>query len=575
MSCSSVLAPTVRPPFIQVRGLTVRYSGCKQPALLDLNFDISRGEIVGVLGESGSGKSTLALSMLGLLPGSAKIDGSIVFQETLGDQEQREQTRERDLLHFNEQKWRAVRGAKIAMIFQEPGLSLSPVMRVGDQIAEILRAHHQDEEKTRRQQVVALLQRVQLVEADRVYNAYPHQLSGGQLHRIAIAQALACSPGLLLADEATRALDVTLQTELLALLRQMNRELGSALLFITHNPALLAGFADRVLVMHAGRIVEEGRAERVFREPQHPRTRTLMRLSPSARRTPGEVSIVATEKATSCVPETNLVKANHLSKSYTQRAPFSRKEFVIEALAEVDFEIAPGSVTALVGESGSGKSTLATCLAMLEKPDSGEIWFDGQEVSRLKARELSPLRHRIQMVFQDSAGALNPRFSAWEIIAEPLEIRSRENTRKLRTRACEFMEEVGLSPDWADRGPLEFSGGQRQRLAIARAIALKPSFLILDEALSGLDLVTQALILDLLLDLRAAHGLTYLLISHDFRLVGEVADSIAVMHKGRIVEQGRRREIIGHPRNVHTQELLGSVKKVESAYRTAKAGSTR
>ena len=268
-----------------------------------------------------------------------------------------------------------------------------------------------------------------------------------------------------------------------------------------------------------------------------------------------------------------LVKARGLSKRYTQRAPFSRRKFVIDALVDVDFEIVPGCLTALVSESGSGKSTLAGCLAMLERADGGEIWFEGEEISRRSDRELTPLRRKIQMVLQDSSAALNPRFSAAEIIAEPLEIHGRGVKKQLRARACELMEEVGLSADWADRRPLQFSGGQRQRLALARAIALQPSFIILDESLSGLDLSTQAQILNLLLDLQRAHGLTYLLISHDLSLVGQIADFVAVMHKGRIVEYGACPQVIGNPQHHQTRKLLESVPFMDSAVRAAGAGS--
>jgi peptide/nickel transport system ATP-binding protein len=267
-----------------------------------------------------------------------------------------------------------------------------------------------------------------------------------------------------------------------------------------------------------------------------------------------------------------LLRAIGLSKKYVQRARFSQKKFVIDALTDVELDIAPAALTALVGESGSGKSTLAACLAMLEKPDSGEIWFEGQEISQSCSRELAWLRPKVQMVHQDSAGALNPRFTAEQIVAEPLEIQQRESGARLRARACELMEEVGLSASWADRRPLEFSGGQRQRLAIARAIALKPALLILDESLSGLDLSTQAQVLNLLLDLQKAHSLTYLLISHDLSLVGQVADFVAVMHHGRVVEYGPGQEVLANPKHHHTRELLGSVKLVESAFRTARAG---
>jgi peptide/nickel transport system ATP-binding protein len=281
---------------------------------------------------------------------------------------------------------------------------------------------------------------------------------------------------------------------------------------------------------------------------------------------------MGSEEAVRRAPKPALVRAVGLRKGHIQRAPFSQKKFVIEALVDVALEVEQATLTALVGESGSGKSTLGRCLAMLEKPDHGEIWFEGVELTQASDRQIARLRPQIQMVFQDSAGALNPRFTAAQIIAEPLEIQERESGPNLRARACELMEEVGLSADWADRSSLEFSGGQRQRLAIARAIAQKPAFLILDESLSGLDLSTQAQILNLLLDLQRAHSLTYLLISHDLSLVGQVADFVAVMHQGRIVEQGTRQDVFANPRHSHTRELLGSVRLVESSFRTAQAG---
>ncbi len=279
-----------------------------------------------------------------------------------------------------------------------------------------------------------------------------------------------------------------------------------------------------------------------------------------------------TEQAVKRAAKPALVRVSGLSKQYVQRGAFSRRKFVIDAVRDVDLEIQPQCLTALVGESGSGKSTLARCLAMLERPDKGEIWFEGQEISRRHATELGSLRPKIQMVFQDSAGALNPRFSAAEIIAEPLEIQRRCGGDKLRRRACELMEEVGLPPDWADRRPLEFSGGQRQRLAIARAIALQPAFLVLDESLSKLDLITQAQILQLLSDLQTSHELTYLLICHDLTLVRRVADFVLVMHHGEIVERGTRQEVLASPQHVHTRHLMSSVRDLESAFRDAHVG---
>ena len=279
-----------------------------------------------------------------------------------------------------------------------------------------------------------------------------------------------------------------------------------------------------------------------------------------------------TEQAAKRAAKPALVRVTGLSKQYVQRGAFSQRKFVIDAVRNVDLEIQPRCLTALVGESGSGKSTLARCLAMLEQPDKGEIWFEGEEISRWREKELASLRPKIQMVFQDSAGALNPRFSAAEIIAEPLEIQRRASRHASRRRACELMEEVGLSPDWASRRPLEFSGGQRQRLAIARAIALQPAFLILDESLSKLDLITQAQILQLLSDLQSARALTYLLICHDLTLVRRVADFVLVMHQGEIVERGTRHEVLGSPQHVHTRHLLSSVRDLESAFRDVQRG---
>lgn len=280
-------------------------------------------------------------------------------------------------------------------------------------------------------------------------------------------------------------------------------------------------------------------------------------------------------EATGRAPKTALVRTMGLCKQFVQRASFTREKYVVKALCGVELEVAPGCLTALVGGSGSGKSTLARCLAMLEAPDSGEIWFEGQSISSGNAKQLAPLRPQIQLIFQDSAGALNPRFSAAQIIAEPLEIQRREAGPRLRERALELMEEVGLSPDWGDRRPLEFSGGQRQRLAIARALALKPSFLILDESLSGLDLSTQAQVLNLLLDLQSTHSLTYLLISHDLTLVDQIADFVAVMYQGKIVERGSRQQVASSPQHPHTQALVSSAQKMEYAFRSAQAGGGR
>ena len=537
-------------PLLCVRGLSVKYSeaGNSSPALDQIDFDLAGGEVIGVLGESGAGKSTLALSILGLLPSTAQVEGSIVFQ---GE----------ELCGIGEPRWKSIRGAKIAMIFQEPELSLSPMMRVGDQIAEVLRAHRSMSRKIRRLECEALLRQVGFSGVDRISRAYPHQLSGGELHRVAVAQALACRPDLVIADEATRSLDATTQTQVLPVLHEIVGNFGSSLIFITHNPALLVGFADRVIAIHAGRIVEDGPTAQVAQSPRLCTQRLVQRVPQSRQHTD-----LGTQRSEP------LLEARAVCKQYRQRGALSRKIFAVNALTDVNLEIHAGSITALVGESGSGKSTLASCLAMLESPDRGEIWFEGDEISRWNSRRLATLRPKIQIVLQAAAAALNPGFTAAEIIGEPLEIQHRESGPRLRVRVCELMEEVGLKADWADRLPHKFSGGQRQRLAIARAIALKPACLILDESLSGLDLSTQAQIIDLLLELQKVHSLTYLLISHDLALVGQIADFVAVMHGGEIVERGPRQKVFTNPRHVHTQELLDSARMVESPLAAVQAG---
>jgi len=380
----------------------------------------------------------------------------------------------------------------------------------------------------------------------RIWDAYPHQLSGGQRQRVAIALALVCRPNLVIADEPTASLDATLQAEVLDLLKELNQRLQMSILLISHNPAVLGTMADRLLVMREGRMVQQGNLARIYACPASPYTQSL--LEPAEQRKP--------EKAT---PTENapLVEVRGLSKQYAQRHLFARQ--VVRALEGVNLTIRGGETLALVGESGSGKSTLARCLACLEDPSAGEIVFDGRDVRGLGSQPSFELRQQIQLIFQDAACSLNPRFTAEEAVAEPLVILRRGKSRaERRQRALDLMSQVGLAPQWGDRSPLEFSGGQRQRLAIARALAVEPRLLILDEALSGLDLPVQEQILKLLSELQEVRALTYLYIAHDLTLVERIADRVAVMKAGRIVEEGAVGEIFANPQYDYTRQLIGS-----------------
>jgi peptide/nickel transport system ATP-binding protein len=546
-------------PLLQVQDLTVDYEvgGSRVRAVNGVSFELAPGDSLGVLGESGCGKTTAALAILGILPPTARVTGgSIRF-------------RGRDLFQLSERQIQKVRGSEISMIFQEPALMLSPVKRAGDQVAEVIRAHSRKSRRECRTEALVRLTEVGFEPAARVYASYPHQLSGGERQRVAIAQALACRPALVVADEPTASLDLTTQSEILDLLKELKERLGVALLVISHDSGVLARLATRVMVMRRGALVEEGNLEQVFDRPQNAYTHGLLVARACLRYAEGRprplplgrpvtvleqaIEIPRVERPSG---EEALVSVRGLSKRYQQRRWL--RTFGIQALDNVDLEIPAGSTVALTGESGAGKSTLAWCLARLEQPDAGSILFAGRDLVKVPRRELAAVRQKIQLVFQDSAQALNPRFSAAEVVSEPLDIHGLGAKAERRARALELMEQVGLSAAWAGRSPFEFSGGQRQRLAIARALTLQPSLLILDEALTGLDLAIEAEIVDLLVDLQAAHSLTYLYISHDLNLVERLADEVVVMHEGRIVERAGTAELFRRPRHPHTQALLSA-----------------
>jgi peptide/nickel transport system ATP-binding protein len=523
-------------PLLRVSALGVDYnaaSGDVVHAVRNLDLEIASGESLGVLGESGSGKSSLALTLMRLLPKNARmVSGSIDY-------------RGRNLMALSPAELRAMRGAEVALISQEPALALNPVLSLGQQLADVLLAHG----KLARQEVGArcqeMLRQVGFADSERIMRAYPHELSGGQRQRVAIAQALICRPKLLIADEPLSALDAATQADILELLQRLKRDLGLAMLFITHNAGALASLADNIIVMREGEAIAHGTMEELQVSQDEYVQGILF---------PEKSLAHASHTAPSVESGSPLLEVRGLSKKFVQKRMLSRKEFVVQSLAGIDLALQPGSTVAMLGRSGSGKSTLARCIAGFEIADSGEILLEGNLITRVEKNKAGA-RRPVQMIFQDAATSLNPRFTARQIVAEPLEI-ARWKTEADRTaRAMKLMEEVGLDPDWAARLAGEFSGGQRQRLALARALAADPKLLIMDEALSGLDMPLQAQMVRLLMDLQVRHGLTYLYISHDLNFISLFAQEVVVMDAGRIVERTTPAKL-GESTHPATRELV-------------------
>jgi len=496
-------------PLLRVIRLSADYeTGRNQPvhALQNVSFEIAEQEGLGILGESGSGKSSLAQAVLGLLPQNGAIrEGRVEFRGT-------------DLLSAPAGELRRIRGAEIALVSQEPALALNPVLSIGTQMSHVLEAHSRMNRAERKERIAGMLEDVGLTEPERIMRAYPHQLSGGQRQRTAIALALVCRPDLLIADEPLSSLDTVTQAEVLDLLLRLKTDLKLAILFITHNAGVLARLCDRALVMRAGQVIASGRLDQLRATAdayviglQFPETTITSRPRPAFN-----------------APSKPVLEVRKASKRFVQQRPFSRKKFVVKGLEDIDLDINQGQTLALIGRSGSGKSTLARCIAGFEQVDSGEILIEALQAS------IGP---QVQLIFQDSGTALNPRFTARELISEPLQIAGKGTPAERTKTALALMEEVGLDPEWSERSAGQFSGGQRQRLALARALAANPKLLILDEALSGLDLPLQAQMLRLLLDLQQRHGLTYLFISHDLSFLPLFADEVAVIHDGKIVER--------------------------------------
>jgi peptide/nickel transport system ATP-binding protein len=539
-------------------------------AVQNLSFDIARGETVGLVGESGSGKSVTALALMRLIQAPGRIrSGHIDFAG-------------QDLLTLPERAMLALRGKRMGMIFQEPMTSLNPVYRVGDQVAEVLVRHERLGRRAAARRAVELLDQVGIPDPAQRARSFPHELSGGQRQRVMIAQAMACKPDLLIADEPTTALDVTIQKQVLELMRDLQRRLGMSLLFITHDLGVIAELADRVVVMYRSRKVEEGSTRDIFQNAAHPYTRGLIACRPVFEGNPARLLTVRDfmDEAGHAlnVPEARLalqvkrpgqalaadpvlLEVEDLTTHFSVRGGwFGGGGKVVKAVDGVSFTLRRGQTLGLVGESGCGKTTLGRSLLRLVEPKSGRVSFDGVDVTAAGEGTLRGLRRRMQIVFQDPYSSLNPRMTVGEILAEPLSVHGIGANRAERAdRARALLDRVGLDPGHLNRYPHEFSGGQRQRIGIARALAVQPEFIVCDESVSALDVSVQAQILNLLLDLQEEFQLTYLVISHDLGVVHFISDHVGVMHFGKLVEYGTADRIYREPRHEYTRKLLAAV----------------
>ncbi|MGP2491037.1 ABC transporter ATP-binding protein [Mesorhizobium sp. PUT5] len=532
-------------PLLSVRDLSVAFAqgGSTSLAVDHVSFEIGKGETVALVGESGSGKSVSALSVLKLLPypPASHPSGQILF----GGQ---------DLLGLGEKELRAVRGNKITMIFQEPMTSLNPLHTIEQQIGEILALHRGMREGQARKRTLELLEEVGIRDPAKRLSAYPHQLSGGQRQRVMIAMALANEPELLIADEPTTALDVTVQAQILELLARLKERNGMSMLFITHDLGIVRKIADRVCVMTKGRIVETGPTERIFAEPQHAYTKHLLAAEPKG-------------KPPAADPQAKPVMRGEDIKVWfpIKQGFFRRVVDHVKAVDGIDVTVRAGQTLGVVGESGSGKTTLGLALARMIS-STGRIKFESRDINELSFSQMRPLRSDLQIVFQDPFGSLSPRMSIAEIIEEGLKIHEPKLDADARDRrVVDVLKEVGLDPATRFRYPHEFSGGQRQRVAIARAMVLKPRFVMLDEPTSALDMSVQAQVVDLLRDLQARHDLAYLFISHDLKVVRALANDVIVMRNGKVVEAGPARQIFENPQTDYTRALISAAFRIETA----------
>ncbi|WP_454735985.1 dipeptide ABC transporter ATP-binding protein [Cupriavidus necator] len=575
-SASGIVLPPER--VVSVNGLTVRFATSERAveAVRNLSFHVDRGETLAVVGESGSGKSVTSLALMRLVEhgGGKIVSGSMALRRRGGEVI--------DLARADNATLRSVRGADVAMIFQEPMTSLNPVFPVGEQIAESIRLHQGKSRAAARAEALRMLELVRIPEARRVLERYPHQLSGGMRQRVMIAMALSCKPALLIADEPTTALDVTIQAEILQLIRSLQAEMHMGVVFITHDMGVVAEVADRVLVMYRGEKVEEGTSDDVFRAPAHPYTRALLSAVPrlgamSGTDLPAKFPLLRLDSANAepVAPQDTVTPGvapilrvqDLVTRFDVPGGLFGRVTRRVHAVEKVSFDLYPGETLALVGESGCGKSTTGRSLLRLVESQSGTIEFAGQNISKLEGPALQTLRRNIQFIFQDPFASLDPRVPVGYSIMEPLLVHQVASGKEAEQRVAWLLDKVGLDPSHAARYPHEFSGGQRQRICIARALALNPKVVVADESVSALDVSIQAQIVNLMLDLQRELGIAFLFISHDMAVVERVSHRVAVMYLGQIVEIGPRRAIFENPQHPYTKKLMSAVPIADPARR--------
>ena len=555
---------------LSVENLTISFKREKEfiPVVHQLTYELYENEILGIVGESGSGKSVSSMAIMGLLPSSiSKIaNGSIVFEG-------------KDISLLSDQEFQKIRGNEIAMIFQEPMSSLNPSMKCGMQVAEILEIHTSLSKKEIKNQVISLFEKVKLPNPEELFSKYPHQISGGQKQRVMIAMAIACKPKILIADEPTTALDVTVQKEIIQLLKELQRETKMSILFISHDLSLVSEIANRVLVMYKGQIVEQGIAKEIFEKPQHNYTKALIASRPSLdfrlKRLPTiqdflkesfKNEIVSAEernknqlKIYSKLP---LLEVKNIGKDYFSSVGLFGKQHSFKAVNEVSFKIYEGETVGLVGESGCGKSTLGNAILQLDKATSGQILYKGNDITNLNKEDIRKLRKEIQIIFQDPYSSLNPRIPIGKAIMEPMKVHGLfANDAERKAKTIEILERVGLGESFFNRYPHEFSGGQRQRIGIARTIALQPKLIVCDESVSALDISVQAQVLNLLNELKENFGFTYIFISHDLAVVKYMSDQVLVMNKGKIEEMADADELYAHPKSEYTKKLIEAIPK--------------
>lgn len=540
---------------LSVSNLHISFNG-NFVAVDDVSFSLKKGETLAIVGESGSGKSLTAMSLMGLLPKSATVTGAIQIQNTIID---------------TTTDWSEIRGNTVGMIFQEPMSSLNPVMQIGNQIAESIVLHQKLSKVNAKKQTIAWLNKVQLPQPEKMYNRYPHQLSGGQKQRVMIAMAMCNSPSLLIADEPTTALDVTVQKEVLQLMQDLQQEQGMAMIFITHDLALAAQIADKVLVMHRGKVVEQGEAKDVLTKPQAKYTQALLACRPSPEHKGKRLSVVAdfidgqidnqhNSNSTHHISTDSILTVKDLKVWFDQETNWLGKPTsYFKAVDGVSFEVKKCEVLGLVGESGCGKSTISRSLMGLLPVHEGQVIFNRQDLAILKPNDWRTIRKDIQLIFQDPYASLNPRMSVGDMLMEPLTIHKVVPRNERRKEAARLLDLVQLPADSIKRYPHQFSGGQRQRLGIARALAVRPQLMICDESVSALDVSVQAQILNLLKDLQAEFNLTYLFISHDLNVVHYISDRVMVMQAGKLVEQGEATQVLKTPTHDYTKKLIDAM----------------